>query len=527
MRYILMTVYACMFLHSHAQLVEPPRTNLTREEYFVLLIDSLKMAESKHDSVAVMNYATILVTEFQTLRTPKRGADYLSLALQYSKGHTNSKLFADVCNRAGLLMVPLFRGPNSEETKEMHDSARYWYKQAIEIGTRTDYPSVVAWANQGLLNNAISEFIRTGNKNLQDSIEMYYNNATLINTQLGVINENIYSDLKFARYLIKTGNLKRAQILLQGQWNQNDKMDIKQKHDLYIGIHDMLAKQNNLDTLASLRFRIQQYQYKITAVDHTETLHEKDQQYEVSRTKGVLTETSARLNTTNKVLVISVILLFVFALLIFYLFFLFRKNKRLSQRNELLLREQNHRVKNNLQMISSLLSLQSQKLPSSNAREVLEDSQRRISSVALLHRMLYEGEQVGQIEVSAYLKSLTEEIKYAADRLIEITLHLPEKLELKVERVTSLGLIVNELFTNSIKHVDRNVSLHIRLKVEPSATKLILNYADNGTGVTREAWMSSTSFGNQLIQLQSRQLRGEFAVSNENGFVFSLRFHTK
>ncbi|MBN8577582.1 MAG: tetratricopeptide repeat protein [Cytophagales bacterium] len=210
-------------------------------------------------------------------------------------------------------------------------------------------------------------------------------------------------------------------------------------------------------------------------------------------------------------------------LLSLYLFYLLKKNKKLSQRNELLLREQNHRVKNNLQMISSLLSLQSQKLQTSDAKEVLEDSQGRISSVALLHRMLYEGEQVGQIEVSGYLKTLTEEIKYAAGREMEITLSLPDRLELKVEQVTSLGLIVNELCVNSIKHVDRNVLLHLRLRIESFAMKLNLNYSDNGTGVTRETWMSSNSFGNQLIQLQSRQLRGEFVVSNENGFMFSLQ----
>jgi two-component sensor histidine kinase len=250
---------------------------------------------------------------------------------------------------------------------------------------------------------------------------------------------------------------------------------------------------------------------------------ELDKKYESQNQALLIQSKDKELNQKQQTMLIMVLCMIGIGLLSLYLFYLFRKNRKLSRYNQLLLREQNHRVKNNLQMISSLLSLQSQKLKTSDAKAVLEDSQGRINSVALLHRMLYEGEQVGTIEAVSYIKSLTGEIKYSANRDVDIELTLPETLELKIERVTSLGLIINELFTNSIKHVSSETPLRITLQLEQSNGKLNIAYSDNGEGVSAEQWMASNSFGNQLIQLQSRQLQGDFTVSADHGFNFGLR----
>jgi two-component sensor histidine kinase len=295
-----------------------------------------------------------------------------------------------------------------------------------------------------------------------------------------------------------------------------------QKYSFQKLFHNYVAKVNHLDTLIELRNLMETFYLDRIAAGHKEELYVKDQQFEVSKTKNVLEYTASQLDITKKVLIISTIALTVFALLVAYLFYLFRKNRNLSRRNELLIKEQNHRVKNSLQMINSLLYLQSQKLPSADARDALEKSQNRINSVALLHRMLYEGEHAGEVEFTTYLRSLVEEIRYSTGRELEIDLNLPSTLQLKVEKVTSLGLIVNELLTNSIKHVEKSIALCVRIHLTIADSKIHFAYRDNGLGVTQEVWKSAESFGNQLIQIQSKQLGGEFGIYSEGGFRYDL-----
>lgn len=219
--------------------------------------------------------------------------------------------------------------------------------------------------------------------------------------------------------------------------------------------------------------------------------------------------------------------LFGFGLAVFIaamvLFILFRTNLKLRRYNELLLKEQNHRVKNNLQMINSLLSLQSQKLPSIDAKVALNESKSRINSVALLHRMLYEGTELGVINTKQYLINLIEELGYTSSRKINWNIEIDPEIQVSVEKATSLGLIVNELITNSIKHVSPEIELTIQFEMGQSAKEVELKYGDNGGAFDPEVWKTSESFGNQLIRIQSEQLRGSYKVHSNNGFYYSLK----
>jgi two-component sensor histidine kinase len=480
--------------------------NSNRMDGIPVLMDKLMKAEAAEDTTNVISHAFNLTNSFRRALMMDQASNYIEIALSYAEAYSDTTLLAYAYLHKGALMADMAN----------KNSARYYYLQTIKTGGKSN---PVGWAYYHLLLEIIDGPM---NHHTHDSILYYYNKALEIGDQLN--NRNLKSSCAFAnyRYLIKTGNLEKAGTLLKSLSLQQLKMDVTTKEAFYSSVHDYLARINHLDTLTILKKLATEQHDIVTAAKHQEQLYAKDQQYEVSKTKNILEATSNRLDTTNKVLMTSIAALIAFTVLITYLFLLFRKNKRLSQRNELLLKEQNHRVKNNLQMISSLLSLQSQKLLSTDAKDALQESTGRINSVALLHRMLYEGETVGNIEATAYIRSLTEEIQYSAGREMKIELNLPEKLELKIEKVTSLGLIINELLTNSIKHVDNSIELHVHLMITAHDEKLHLSYSDNGYGVTPEAWMSSPSFGNQLIQMQSRQLRGEFKVSTAGGFKYEL-----
>lgn len=277
-----------------------------------------------------------------------------------------------------------------------------------------------------------------------------------------------------------------------------------------------LNAMKKLDSLRSYRFRVEKLE--VSKQESKRVLEERNEQISFQ-------ESQLQQERTIRLGIITAALALLITSFVFY--FLYRQNLKLKKRNELLLKEQNHRVKNNLQMISSLLSLQSQKLLSTDVKEALTDSQTRINSVALLHRMLYEGDELGKVDLKIYLTSLTEEIKYASPREVEIKLDIAE-LTMTVEKATSIGLIINELITNSIKHVTDDISLRIELLLKYKSENIItLHYNDNGQGVDQDIWNRSQSFGNQLIRIQSEQLRGTYNITSINGFNYSLSLSTQ
>lgn len=243
---------------------------------------------------------------------------------------------------------------------------------------------------------------------------------------------------------------------------------------------------------------------------------------QVKQREVQIKEQELQLENERRTKTITLSMAVVLFLLLLVLFHFYRKSRKLSVRNELLLKEQNHRVKNNLQMINSLLSLQSQQLGSGAAKSALNESQLRINSVALLHRMLYEGEQMGMVEIQPYLTALVDEVRFAAGRKMEVATEVPTDLLLSIEKATSLGLIVNELLTNSIKHVPDDLALEVSIIVNQKFSQLELVFVDNGPGVASEDWETSSSFGHQLIHIQIDQLRGRYTVTQQDGFYFKL-----
>ncbi|MGB5317900.1 sensor histidine kinase [Eudoraea sp.] len=180
---------------------------------------------------------------------------------------------------------------------------------------------------------------------------------------------------------------------------------------------------------------------------------------------------------------------------------------------ETLLQEVHHRVKNNLQTVSSLLSLQSRGIEDQKVKNLIKSSQNRVISMAMVHEMLYMRDDLSKIEYKSYVEDLSgylfKSVK-GADSKVQVNINIPQ-IELGIDTAIPLGLLINEALTNALKYGiqdnDEGV-IHIELK-KIAEKNYILNIGDNGVGFPEEVnFKNSRSLGLKLIHNLARQLKG-------------------
>ena len=196
---------------------------------------------------------------------------------------------------------------------------------------------------------------------------------------------------------------------------------------------------------------------------------------------------------------------------------------------EVLLKEIHHRVKNNLQIISSLLNIQAQNITDKNVLDSIKEGQSRVEVMSLIHQNLYQSKELDAIHIEEYIKQLTfylNEMFNSATQKVVIDVVAPD-LYFDIDTAIPLGLIVNELVSNAFKYAfleKENRSIAISIEAIDD-----LNYqmqiSDNGVGLPQHFKIgNSNSLGLKLVSILSRQLRGSVAYSSEKGTTFTITF---
>ncbi|MDI6881272.1 MAG: histidine kinase dimerization/phosphoacceptor domain -containing protein [Methanothermobacter sp.] len=195
--------------------------------------------------------------------------------------------------------------------------------------------------------------------------------------------------------------------------------------------------------------------------------------------------------------------------------------KEYIKERELLLREIHHRVKNNLQIISSLLGIQERKIEDPKSKGILSSSRDRIKSISLLHEHLYQSEDLAKVKIRDYIKNLTSMIiqTYTTDIRIETDI---DDITLNIETSLPIGLIINELLTNTIKHANATRA-KIQLKKEAGGG-LRLHFRDDGKGLRMDEIKKSKGLGWQLIESLIDQLGGKLTIKSKKGLDFTVTF---
>ena len=259
--------------------------------------------------------------------------------------------------------------------------------------------------------------------------------------------------------------------------------------------------------------------------------------YETGKKDEAIANQEALLKQKGRIQTLFIVIASLLAVLLITLLYFFNKNKKATQliqkknsENELLLKEIHHRVKNNLELVKSLISLQSAELEDSATKDAMIASQNRVQSMGIIHQKLYQGDNLGSIDMKDYFINLSDGIldTFNAENKIKIECAM-DQLELDVDTAVPIGLIVNELLTNALKYAFPEHSkgkIEIRLS-KPTPETLTLKVSDNGIGKSSETSPKGTGFGSQLIKLLTLQLNGVMEEHHNSGTSVQFEFKTK
>lgn len=207
-----------------------------------------------------------------------------------------------------------------------------------------------------------------------------------------------------------------------------------------------------------------------------------------------------------------------------------KNNKKLNKQNQekdILIQEIHHRVKNNLQFVSSIINMQLNSNSDETQTYLLSDASRRIKAMVLVHEMLYQNSEKLGISIKKYLEELISSINNMVNsNSIQIRFNTKiEDHEFDIQSSIAIGIITSELITNSIKYAFHNVEnpqIDILMKIAPNNTIQFI-HRDNGKGYI-EINEERKKLGMRLIDIFSRQLKGTYHFKNENGYVYELNF---
>jgi two-component sensor histidine kinase/Tfp pilus assembly protein PilF len=423
---------------------------------------------------------------------------------------------------------------NIHQERGQHDSSAVIYREAAmaldRIGQRGHAAS--AWLNLG---NAL-----TGLERSEEALEAY--EAALERT---AHQEDDHSRamafLGLARARLALGRVEQARTPLDSglatAMGLHNAQQIARAHELFATWFERFG---SLDSALLHQRLFSQWRDSVFTSDMAGSINELQERYESGKKDLLIQENKAQLEQralTIKAIAAGAVLLLVSAVFAYRAYRVKRKGEAEVKRQkevieaqlkekELLLREIHHRVKNNLQTVSSLLSIQGRGIADEKAKEAVNDSRLRVKSMALIHQDLYrEGDLTG-VRMDDYVAKLANGLltSYAMADRVRLDLRV-QPINLDVDTAVPLGLILNELITNALKYAwpdGRHGALAIALR--EAEDTLELEVADDGVGIADPSAVSAggTGFGLGMIRTFSSKLKAEHRINGEKGTTVSL-----
>lgn len=390
------------------------------------------------------------------------------------------------------------------------DSVLFYYRYALKKAVK--YNNIAQSSNA---NVSLADFYF--DEEQYELAEAHYLNALELTNE---INFNRLSRINYKLYKIYS--------------KTNQKLEAFKYLEAYTELRDTLLKINDKDYALKLEF-----QKSFQEQTLKDSLSKRKELNEIKLDYAIKQAQNESRNTLYLIIGFSALIL-VFILLIGFIRkqkhnkVLEEKNKEIADSLELkeeLMKEIHHRVKNNMQMVSSLLYLKSKNTLDTKAKSALIDSHQRIKSMQIAHQNMYQNDAFKAMEISNYLQEILEAVTLnIAKENDQFELHSPP-FNLGNEKAQALGFVLHELLSNSLKYAweDEEFGRQITINIVKEEKDIYFTYSDNGKGLESEAeFLDSQSLGSKLIRsFIQRQLNGEFQLKLGKGFNFELKFTSK
>jgi two-component sensor histidine kinase/tetratricopeptide (TPR) repeat protein len=371
------------------------------------------------------------------------------------------------------------------------------------------------------------------------------------------------ADFIIGQFYIDRGRFSEAKYHLEKSLVNPQYLDAKQSLDTYLYLFKTDSALNNYLPAIKNFQRYKAMNDSITSLARSKQISELSIKYETEQrkkdikllqNKQKLQEAAIDRSDTIRNVIIAGALFFLLAAILAYRSYrhkqksnmkLIGQQEEINQKNstlqhllsekdnfikekDWLLKEVHHRVKNNLQIIMSLLSTHSIYLENNDALKAIQESQDRVQSIALIHQKLYSGDNLASINIGDYVSDL---VYHLADGFNTVAKNITfvqsiDQIHIDLSQAVPLGLILNEAITNSIKYAfgksGGQISIHL-LKLDEKRIKISIE--DNGKGLPEDfSIRSSHSMGMEMMKGLSKQLRGVFAISSNVGTIVSIEF---
>ena len=522
----------------------------------------LKIAQKLDDRSRIARALYLLGCEEQVFERYASSIKYLQQSYQL---YDELKMYKKVIKCTNKIAQVL-------DTQQDYDSALKYFKKTLELSQKFDYPEYEAYSYVSI-GNIENDYLGK----YQSALENYRKGISLCKKLK--LNEAYYGGLLNLSGLYKNSKdydkaLKTLEEPIKFYHENNtyggyaEAMALEKKGEILYEKKDYsLAQQITLKSLQLVENQAQSLQLRVESTDLLRKIYDAQNNipaaYETQKRWRVLYDTLTNQNARKTVATLQTQFETVqketqiqeldeqnhaqqtqliwaisgFTVLLvslvggYYLYQKLNQNKLKVEEQSLqltiLMKELHHRVKNNLAIVSSLLSMQSNRLEDKNAAKAVREGQMRVQAMSLIHQRLYKTDDVSTVNIKDYFTELAESLMQAYGHTpddFDLTIEV-ENPALDVDLAIPLGLIVNELITNSFKYAYEGIerpTLYISLKNDKEIT---LKIQDNGIGIDEKLVnQKSNSFGQKLIKGLSKQLRGTYKFENNQGTHFELSF---
>ncbi|MFT4536066.1 MAG: two-component sensor histidine kinase [Saprospiraceae bacterium] len=419
--------------------------------------------------------------------------------------------------------------------REEYDLSLVYFNKAIEKYKEVKYKKHLSIV-----------YVRLGDMHLEAG---QYSKAKIsLDTSLDYADEeSLNYNCVMAQYNLVTNNLSEVKLFLD-KYRYDPAMQTSYA-DLFYSIEYQYFKKNKSyskaleihETYIITRDSIRDSDKEIK-IHRVESEFNRDKQdFEIKTLNQINVAQDKALSIKNTALVLGGIMLFVLGALLFFLYRLYVKNqesqtelaiqnKKVSEalaQNQILIKEIHHRVKNNLQVVSSLLSMQARNIKDGETKDALNSSKTRVQSMSILHQNLYQGENLIEVNIDEYLAKLVDNIvdTYRIQDNIEVNVDI-DSVFLDIDTLVPLGLIANELICNALKYafIGRTSGV-LDISFKEEGGKLRLRISDNGVGFEGDKLPKKEgSLGARLIDSFTERLEGEIIIDKSNGTDISIIF---